>query len=105
MKLLIGLLAVASLSGCVAYGGGASYGTGIYYDNSPYYSGGYYRGQPYNHGGAYRGDTDRDVHRRDQHDRDGDGVRDRRDAYPTTRIAANLSIQDQSIFHPERPKK
>ena len=87
MKLLIALLAVAGLSGCVAYGGGPSYGAGAHYDNSPYYSGGYYRSQPYYDGGTYRRDTDREGHRdqrdqRDQRDRDGDGVPNRRDAYP-----------------------
>lgn len=82
MKLLIALLAVAGLSGCVAYGGGASYGTGAYYGNSPYYGGGYYRSQPYYYGGTYRRDTDRDAHNRYPRDRDGDGVSNRHDAYP-----------------------
>lgn len=83
MKLVIGLLAVAGLSGCVAYGGGATYGRGVYYGNSPqpYYSGGYYPSQPYYYGGgAYRRDTD--LQRHAQRDRDGDGVRNHRDAYP-----------------------
>lgn len=108
MKLLISLLAVAGLSGCVAYG--VPYGTAeVHYGtSSPYYSGGYHGGYGYNsapyvidqrpvyiHGAPARGhregghgqrglrDRDRDgVPNRYDRDRDGDGVSNRRDAHP-----------------------
>lgn len=104
MRKLIALLAVAGLSGCVAYG--VPYGSAeVYYGNSPYYSSPYYYGTPYYGasvpyvveqrptyiygGGSYtrphRYSRDRDhdgiPDRRDL-DRDGDGVPNRRDAYP-----------------------
>lgn len=93
MKLLISLLAVAGLSGCVAYG--VPYGTAEVQYGSPYYGHGHYGGGPYVveqrpvyiHGGARhgRGMRDRDgdgVANRYDRDRDGDGVSNRRDAYP-----------------------
>jgi hypothetical protein len=86
-KLMLPLAAVGllTLTGCVGYVG-APYG---YYDNGPYY--GY--GSPYYGYGAgvvveqrpsyfYGGSTYyRDRGTRDR-DRDGDGVPNRRDAYP-----------------------
>jgi hypothetical protein len=87
VRKLIALLAVASLSGCVAYG--VPYGSAeLHYSNSPYYSGGpYYDGTPhyggYTYGSRYYRDRDRDgVPNRYDRDRDGDGVSNRRDAYP-----------------------
>lgn len=89
MRKLIALLAVAGLSGCVAYG--VPYGSaGVYYDNAPYYSGGpyyngYYGSPAYSYGGGYRRyrDSDRDgVPNWRDRDRDGDGVSNRRDTYP-----------------------
>jgi hypothetical protein len=88
VRKLIALLAVAGLSGCVAYG--VPYGSAdVYYSNGPYYSGGYY-GTPYYYGSGgyshaprYYRDRDRDgVPNRYDRDRDGDGVSNRRDAYP-----------------------
>jgi len=96
-KLLIALLAVAGLSGCVAYG--VPYGSAeVYYGTGTPYYGGYYGGYyghsypyvieqrpTYIYGAparAYR-DRDRDgVPNRHDRDRDGDGVSNRRDAYP-----------------------
>jgi hypothetical protein len=87
VRKLIALLAVASLSGCVAYG--VPYGSAdVYYGSAPYY-GGYYYDQPtYIYGGGYYRhrqyrDSDRDgiPNWRDR-DRDGDGVPNRRDTYP-----------------------
>jgi hypothetical protein len=93
MKLLIALLAMAGLSGCVAYGvpyGSAEvhYGSGSpYYGYGGYYGGGhvidqrpvYIQRAPAR---AYR-DRDRDgVPNRYDRDRDGDGVSNRYDAYP-----------------------
>ena len=94
MKLIIGLLAAAGLTGCVGYGGGYYDSAGVYYGGSaPYYCGGYYDGAPvyiYGSGGYTRdyrhdrrGTRDRDgVPNRYDRDRDGDGVSNRRDAYP-----------------------
>jgi hypothetical protein len=100
MKLLLSLLAVAGLSGCVAYG--VPYGSASveYSTGSPYYGGAYY-GSPYVidqrpvyiHGapapgyghGHPRGGRDRDgdgVPNRYDRDRDGDGVPNRYDSYP-----------------------
>jgi hypothetical protein len=88
VRKLIALLAVASLSGCVAYG--VPYGSAdVYYGSAPYYGGGYYYDQPtYIYGGGYYRhrqyrDSDRDgiPNWRDR-DRDGDGVPNRRDTYP-----------------------
>jgi hypothetical protein len=84
MKFIIGLLAAAGLSGCVAYPAGygvsgAYYGNGDggYYSSAPGYSRGY-RGD----GRGYR-DRDRDgVPNRYDRDRDGDGVPNRADTYP-----------------------
>jgi hypothetical protein len=92
MKLIIGLLAAAGLTGCVGYGGGY-YESSAYGSASPYYGGGYYESAPvYIQGGYARGtrdgrgyrDRDRDgVPNRYDRDRDGDGVSNRRDAYPS----------------------
>ncbi len=103
MKLLVPLLAVAGLSGCVAYGGGPYYTGGSVYSTSPYYSSGsVYEGNtvPYTvqtaptyiherggHARRARGehehDRDRDGSRnRFDRDRDGDGVPNRQDARP-----------------------
>ncbi len=100
MKLLLSVLAAASLSGCVAYG--VPYGAASvqYTTESPYYGGAYY-GSPYvvqpgpvyiqgaparGYGHAHpRVHRDRDgdgVSNRYDRDRDGDGVRNRRDAHP-----------------------
>jgi hypothetical protein len=94
MKLPIALLAVAGLSGCVAYG--VPYGSAeAYYGNTPYYGSAYYGNTvPYvvedrpvyvhGHGGrAARRDRDRDgVPDRYDRDRDGDGVPNRYDSRP-----------------------
>jgi hypothetical protein len=96
MKVLIALLAVAGLSGCVAYG--VPYGTAdVHYSTGAPYYGGYYGGgvpyvieqrPTYIYGGrGYygRGYRDRDgdgIANRHDRDRDGDGVSNRRDAYP-----------------------
>lgn len=101
MKLLVSLLAVAGLSGCVAYGGDPYYTGGPVYSTTPYYSSGsvYYGNtvpytvQPaptYIYGrGVYerrgRGYRDRDgdgIPNRFDRDRDGDGVPNRFDARP-----------------------
>lgn len=86
MKLIIGLLAAAGLSGCVGYGGGY-YGSGYYggtaaYSSGTYYEGGYASSAPvYIYGsGGYTRDYRHD--RRGYRDRDGDGVPNWRDAYP-----------------------
>ena len=74
MKLIIGLLAAAGLTGCVGYGGG-------YYSSSP----AYIYGGTYSRGYRDRGWRDRDhdgVSNRYDRDRDGDGVSNRRDSYP-----------------------
>jgi len=82
VKKLIALIAVAvaTLSGCVAYG--VPYGSAsVYYSDSPYYGSSRY----YGNSGYYYGRRDRDrdgVSDRYDRDRDGDGVRNRRDAYP-----------------------
>src|SRR5215208_7192490 len=97
MKLLIALLALAGLSGCVAYGG-APYGTygsaDIYYSTgSPYYgyptpyygSYGTAPGYVYGHRGSRWGSRDQDrdgIPNRYDRDRDGDGVPNRLDAAP-----------------------
>jgi hypothetical protein len=96
MKLIIGLLAAAGLSGCVAYpagygASGAYYGNGgaayygsepVFIDGSIGYSGGYRDRHGYRDGRGYR-DRDRDgVPNRVDRDRDGDGVRNRADAFP-----------------------
>jgi hypothetical protein len=103
MKLLFSLLAVAGLSGCVAYPA-APYGApGAYYGGEvPYYGGGYYGGyydsspvyifggserRSFGHhrherGAQGRGARDRDhdgIPDRVDRDRDGDGVPDRRE--------------------------
>ena len=67
MRLILGLIAAASLGGCVAYGGGVAYENG-YYDGG-YYSGSYYAPGYYGHGRHWR-------------DRDRDGVPNWRDARP-----------------------
>ncbi|MFC5499981.1 hypothetical protein ACFPOE_20735 [Caenimonas terrae] len=83
MKLLAVLLAAAGLSGCVAYpyGGPGYYGQG-YYGNRGYYQAAPYVVEPpavYIEGGrSYR----RGYDGRRDHDRDGDGVRDRYDRRP-----------------------
>ena len=81
MKLIIGLMAAAGLTGCVGYGGGY-YGTsGAYYgDGASYYNGGYYSSPPaYIYGGTYsRGYRDG----RGMRDRDRDGVPNRYDGAP-----------------------
>lgn len=101
MKLLVPLLAVAGLSGCVAYGGDPYYTGSPGYSTSPYYSSGsvYYGNTvPYTvqtaptyiydrgaHQRRPRGERDRDrdgVPNRLDRDRDGDGVRNRDDARP-----------------------
>lgn len=102
MKLLVPLLAVAGLSGCVAYGGDPYYtGGAVYSAPSPYYSSGsvYYGNTvPYPvytaptyiyergvHERRPRGERDRDrdgIPNRVDRDRDGDGVRNRDDARP-----------------------
>jgi len=101
MKLLFPVLAVAGLSGCVAYAGDPYYTGSQVYSTTPYYSGGpgYYGNTvPYSvqpapvyiyGGGVYerrgRGDRDRDrdgIPNRVDRDRDGDGVPNHRDAYP-----------------------
>jgi len=99
MKLLLSLLAVAGLSGCVAYAGDPYYTGSQVYSTTPYYSGGpvYYGHAPYAvqpapvyiHGGGWERrwpghrDLDRDgIPNRVDRDRDGDGVPNRRDAYP-----------------------
>ena len=101
MKLLVPLLAVAGLSGCVAYGGDPYYTGGAVYSPNPYYSSGsvYYGNTvPYPvqtaptyiyEGGVHqrrpRGERDRDrdgIPNRVDRDRDGDGVRNRDDARP-----------------------
>jgi hypothetical protein len=96
MKLIIGLLAAAGLTGCVGYGGGYYDGGTVYGGAAPYYGGGYYESAPvyiYGSGGYSRGyrhdgrsyrDRDRDgIPNRYDRDRDGDGVSNRRDAYPS----------------------
>ena len=89
MRKLIALLALAGLSGCVAYGGPYGYAD-AHYGSGPYYSGGYYYDRPaYIYGGGYyrpyrqQRDSDRDgiPNWRDR-DRDGDGVSNRRDMFP-----------------------
>jgi hypothetical protein len=97
MKLLVPLLAVAGLSGCVAYGGDPYYSGGPVYSTSPYYSSGsvYYGNTvPYTVQTAPttiyehrrpRGERDRDrdgIPNRLDRDRDGDGVPNRLDARP-----------------------
>lgn len=101
MKLLVPLLAVAGLSGCVAYGGDPYYTGGPAYPASPYSSSGsvYYGNTgPYTvetapgysyergvHQRRPRGGRDRDrdgIPNRLDRDRDGDGVRNRDDARP-----------------------
>lgn len=101
MKLLVPLLAVAGLSGCVAYGGDPYYTGSPVYSTSPYYSSGsvYYGNTvPYTvqaaptyiyDGGVRqrrpRGERDRDrdgIPNRADRDRDGDGVPNRQDARP-----------------------
>jgi hypothetical protein len=89
VKKFIALLAILGLSGCVAYG--VPYGSAnVYYSDSPYYYGSpYYGSSVYIHGSS-GGYTHAPRHRRDRHhegvskwrDRDGDGVSNRRDAYP-----------------------
>jgi hypothetical protein len=93
MKLIIGLLVAAGLTGCVGYGGGY-YGTsGAYYGDGAYSDAGYYRSPAYVYGGTFsrgyrhdgRGARDRDrdgVPNRYDRDRDGDGVPNRRDSSP-----------------------
>ena len=97
MKVLIALLALAGLSGCVAYG--VPYSADVHYSTgAPYYGGYYGHSAPYvidqrptyiyGHGGrgyGGRGYRDRDgdgIPNRYDRDRDGDGVSNRRDAYP-----------------------
>ncbi len=106
MKLLVPLLAVAGLSGCVAYGGDPYYTGGAIYPASPSYSSGsvYYGNTiPYPvqtapvyiyergvrergfHERRPRGERDRDrdgIPNRVDRDRDGDGVPNRQDARP-----------------------
>jgi hypothetical protein len=92
MKLLLALMAIAGLSGCVAYGDPYVSGA-VHYGSTPYYGGTYYghapyvvERRPYIYGGSYsRGYRDRDgdgVANRYDRDRDGDGVSNRRDAFP-----------------------
>jgi hypothetical protein len=82
MKLMIGLLAAAGLSGCVAYPAGYYGGGAAYYSSEPaYVYDGYSRG--YRH--DRRGFRDRDhdgVPNRFDRDRDGDGVPNRADSFP-----------------------
>jgi len=86
MKLMIGLLAAAGLSGCVAYPAGYAggyYGNGAasYSSEPAYVYGGYSRGYR-NEGRGFR-DRDRDgVPNRYDRDRDGDGVPNRADDAP-----------------------
>ncbi|HXD41907.1 MAG TPA: hypothetical protein VN649_15175 [Ramlibacter sp.] len=75
MTKLIALVAVLALSGCVGYYG-APYGS--YYGN-PYYDGApYYGGASIGFFGSSGGGHPRHFNR----DRDGDGVPNRRDAFP-----------------------
>ena len=115
MKLLIALLAIAGLSGCVAYGGAPYTSAGVYYSDAPYYGGSYYGGVPYvidqrpvyiHRGGGHAGnwrnrDIDRDgIPNRVDRDRDGDGIRNRID-----RDRDGDGVANRRDSHPNDPRR